>query len=961
MAETNGGVVVIKFKADTSDIEAAKKSISNFSKTELAAERNELAKQRIELGKQRNLIARTNAETKKYDAITKRIKVNNDKINQSVKNRLSAEKLNLQAQKQQNQMYNKMNASAKKVQATVGAISSKLLAFLSVAAIFNFGKSILQASSDVVEVQNVVDNAFPEMTEQIDAWAENAVQKFGMSEKAAKEYASMFGMIARSAGVSQSDAFTLGTNLTALTADLGSMLNKSNDDVYQKLRSGVLSGMTKPMQQLGISMNEADIQAWLASKGITALYRNMEQAEKIAVRYNYVLERTKLMQGDFAATQNTWANQSKQLSSSWEELKANLGDFLRTALLPLLRGLNQLISKLNAATAKFKEFLSTVFHIKFDATGISEGSEEIADGLDEITDAAEDTAKAVKKALGPLDQLNILSDKSSGKNAGSGVSGLGFGEYDNGYLDTGDLEKTSSIFDKIAAKAKEIADSFKQGWDDTFKPEKWERINESVKGIAQSIKDIATDKNVQNAADNFLNRQAESLGRITANITNIAGSIGVNLAEGFNRSLEDNKDDIKNTIIECFDFEARKSELVADASDAVSSIAEVLESESAIKITAAMDSIWTDVHLTGVRIYERLSTDILDVLVSPLTDNTEAIKENLQSISDALEPMFSSMSDFVDGAGKSLVDMYDQHIHPMLMELSDHISEFTGFVNGTLKLFIDKYLTQISDWFVDITDNKLKPLWDNLIECIGETADCLKESFDFLFPALEVLGAVITSIISILLDVIVPIAEQVFSVIIDLIDALVSTIKGTVQVISGVITGDFGKAIEGIINIVGGVMQQVAAIVDGVLNTIIDAINNLFNTSISRTNLVGWVKDLVSKLIGKVEKEPSKSGNLSDRGYSSSMDGYKAKKFANGGFFEPNSPVFGILGDNKSEKEYALTESHLDSIARRTASILQGGAGSGGGTPNFNLQLQIDGEWLDARILSVSETNTFRG
>ena len=960
MAETNGGVVVIKFKADTSDIEKAKKQIGNFQKNELAAERNELAKQRIELGKQRNLIAKRNAETKKYDAITKRIKVNNDKINQSVKNRLSAEKLNLQAQKQQNQMYNKMNGSAKKLSATIGVLSSKMLAFLSVAAIINFSKSILKASSDVVEVQNVVDNAFPNMTKEIDEWAENAVEKFGMSEKAAKEYASMFGMIGRSAGLSEGDAYKIGTNLTALTADIGSMLNMSNEDVYTKLKSGVLSGQTRAMRDLGVSMNEADIQAWLLEKGITAQYSAMTQADKILVRYNYTLEHTKLMQNDFARTQNTWANQSKQLSSNIEQLKANLGDFLRTALLPLLTALNQIIKRITLATEKFKEFLAVTFNIKFDTSGIAEGSDIISDGLDEIGDAAEETAEAVKKTIGPLDQLNILTDKSS-QNGHSAVSGLGIGSIDAIDYGVQDAEKTNGFLDKIGNKVKEIAASFKEGFDERFDPTKWERIEKSVEGIADSIIDIVTDKRVQKAADDYAKRSAKAFGRITADVANIAGSIGVNITEGFNRALNSHKEEIKTAIIEAFDFEARKKELVADAADAIADIAEVFESEGAIRITAALDGIWLSVESTGIRIYERLSTDILDTLVRPLTENTDKIKENIQAITDQLAPMFEAVERFTTGAGQSLIDMYDQHIHPAFVALGDFLSDITGFVNDILKPLIDKYMPQISDWFVDLIDNKIKPLWETIMNGLAESADLFRNELEIIKPILEVILAVIAAVISVILDVLIPVIENVINVVVDCVDSIIMIITGCIEVINGLITGDFTKAIEGIVHIIGGIMEQVATIVDGVINTIIDSINNLFGTTFSHTNLVGWVKNLVASLVGSETSKSSgpspHSGNVRDRGYSSSMDGYH---FANGGVFEPNHEILGVLGDNKVEREYALTESHLDSIARRTANIIGGGA-STGGSPNFNLQLQIDGEWLDARILSVTETNDYRG
>lgn len=963
MAETNGGVVVIKFKADTSELDAAKKNIGNFSKQQLAAERNELAKQRIELSKQRNLIADMNAQTKKYDAETKRIKVDNDKINQSVKNRLAAEKLNLQAQKQQNSMYKKINSSAGKLNTTIKAIGTQLLAFASIAAIANFAKACVSASSDVVEIENVVNNAFPNMTKQIDDWAENSVKQFGMAQSEAKKYASMFGMISRSAGLAEEDAFKLGTNLTALTADIGSMLNMKNEEVYTKLRSGVLSGETESIKQLGISMTETDVQAWLLSKGINDNYRQMTQAQKIAVRYNYVLEKSQLMQGDFAATQGTWANQSKQLSSNIKELQANLGTFLRTALLPLLTVLNKIIEAANNATIKFKEFLSTAFHINFDTSGISEGAEEIESGFGGIEESAEDAASAIKKTLGPLDQLNILGDKS-GKTSGAGGGGsiMELGEVKSGDVgnDNNDgLNKKKEIFEQIAAKAREIRDAFKDGWDSTIDPTKWEKIGNSVQGIGNSLKDIFINKDVFAAADNFQIKLANSLGRISGNVTNVAGSIGYYTTESLNRALNDHKDEIQQTIIDVFDFQGKKAELVADFSDGISEVASVLEGEGAVRIGAAVDGIFISAGATATRLYERLSTDILAMFVEPLTENSDKIKENLDNIATTLAPVFESIEGFVTGAGQSLIDMYDEHIHPALMAISDFNSELAGFCQDMLKPFIDKYLKQISDWFVDFTNNKLTPLWNNIMDAIGKIADLIKPFLNFLLPILKILIGIIWAIISVILDILIPVIENIINVVTDVIDGIVTLIKGVIEIIEGIITGDFSKVIEGIVDIVGGVMESVAGVVDGVINTIIDAINNLFNTSFKHSNLVSWVKNLVSSLIGGDSKSESKSFSDSSTTHPVTSDSFA--RFANGGVFQPNNEILGILGDNKTEKEYALTESHLDMIARKTASILQSSGGGYSGTPNFNIQLAIDGDQLDARILNVTETNNFRG
>lgn len=1018
MAETQGGVVVIKFKADTTDLEKAKKTISNFNKQELAQERNELARQRNELAKQRNEInainaatkakvaeirreeaitkrikanndslrntanerlaternrlaaerngiaqqragiAALNAQTKQYDAHTKRIKVDNDRINQAIKNRIATEKLNLQAQKQQNSMYKKMNASAGKLNTTIKAIGSQLLAFASIAAIANFAKACVTASSDVVEIQNVVDNAFPSMTKEIDEWAKNSVKQFGMAQSEAKKYASMFGLISRSAGLAEKDAYKLGTNLTALTADIGSMLNMKNEEVFTKLRSGILSGETESIKQLGISMTETDIQAWLLTKGITDQYRTMSQADKIAVRYNYTLEKTKLMQGDFAATNGTWANQTKQLSSNIKELQANLGTFLRTALLPLLQVLNKIIAAANNATIAFKNFLSKTFNIKFDNTGISEGTEAIEEGLGGIEESANDAAAAIKKTLGPLDQLNILGEKNSGsKTAGVGFGIMDLGEVESKDVGGDDLNQKNELLGKIAEKAKEIATSFKSGWDMDFDPTKWERVKDSLSGIKKTITEIATSDETKNALDDYANRMANSFGRISASVANIGGSIAVNVTEGMNRALANHKDEIQTTLVETLDLKARQGEISAKASEAVATIASTLESEGSIRITSALDGILISAGATVTRLYERLKTDILDMLVRPLADNAGKFKETFDTIQEYLAPMFESVESFVTETGQGLVDMYDQHFAPMFQAIGEFLSEMTSFYNDVLKIFVDKYLAQISDWFTDFTENKLKPLWANITEMFGEIADAIKNALPIIEPILKIIMGLIAAIVSVVLDILIPVIENVINVAVDVIDGIIVAIKGSLKVINGLITGDFAKVIEGIVDIVGGVMERIAGVVDGVINTIVDAINNLFNTSFSHSNLVGFVKNLVNSIIGTV-----KGGKESETSGKSSGKTSNVRHFANGGAFLPGHEVLGILGDNKHEREYALTESHLDDIARRTASILQGGqSAQAAGVGNINLQIQMDGEWLDARILKVSETNDFRG
>ena len=84
---------------------------------------------------------------------------------------------------------------AKKAGATIAAA-------FGVKKLIEFGKSCLDLGSDLAEVQNVVDVTFPQMTAQVDSFAQSAAKNFGLSETMAKQYTGTFGAMAKAFGTS---------------------------------------------------------------------------------------------------------------------------------------------------------------------------------------------------------------------------------------------------------------------------------------------------------------------------------------------------------------------------------------------------------------------------------------------------------------------------------------------------------------------------------------------------------------------------------------------------------------------------------------------------------------------------------------------------------------------------------------------------------------------------------------
>lgn len=101
--------------------------------------------------------------------------------------------------------------------------------------IIDFGKECIELSSNLSEVQNVVDTVFPTMNKQIDNFARNAAAQFGLSETMAKNFTGTFGAMGKAFGFSEGQAYDMATALTGLAGDVASFYNMSQDEAIQSL------------------------------------------------------------------------------------------------------------------------------------------------------------------------------------------------------------------------------------------------------------------------------------------------------------------------------------------------------------------------------------------------------------------------------------------------------------------------------------------------------------------------------------------------------------------------------------------------------------------------------------------------------------------------------------------------------------------------------------------------------
>lgn len=346
-----------------------------------------------------------------------------------------------------------------------------------------FGKSCIELGSDLSEVQNVVDVTFPQMSAQVDQFAKSAAASFGLSETMAKKYTGTFGAMAKAFGFTEEQAYQMGTSLTGLAGDIASFYNISQDEAYTKLKS-VFTGETESLKDLGVVMTQTALDSYALANGFGKTTSQMSEAEKVALRYQFVQNQLTAAAGDFARTSDGWANQVRVLSLQFDSLKATIGQGLINLLAPVIKVINIIIGKLTTLANVFKAFTDMitgkkssggVSNVASDLSSASSAADSLSSSTDKAGSSAKKAAKEFKQLAG-FDTISKLSDSSdsdsdSGSSGGSsggggGAANVDFGEIslDSTALDVLD-EKTQKIMDDIQKAVQPTIDALHRLWE----------------------------------------------------------------------------------------------------------------------------------------------------------------------------------------------------------------------------------------------------------------------------------------------------------------------------------------------------------------------------------------------------------------------------------------------------------------------------------------------------------------
>lgn len=204
------------------------------------------------------------------------------------------------------------------------------------------GKAVMLAS-DMEESLNKVNVAFKDSSKEVVDWSNTTLKSYGIAKGTALDMAALFGDMGTAMGQTPAQAAEMSKSLVGLSGDLASFKNIGIDQAQDALK-GVFTGEGESLKTLGIIMQDSTLKAFALATGQKKSYEEMTQAEKVALRYAFVMDATKNAQGDFSRTSDGAANQMRIFQESMTEVATSFGQILLPTFTAIVSKANEFVS-----------------------------------------------------------------------------------------------------------------------------------------------------------------------------------------------------------------------------------------------------------------------------------------------------------------------------------------------------------------------------------------------------------------------------------------------------------------------------------------------------------------------------------------------------------------------------------------------------------------------------------------
>lgn len=702
----------------------------------------------------------------------------------------NTKKFNEEIKKVQNQvktMTDSVNKQVSKVKSAISSITKSVVGLFALSKVSKYIQNSLQSAMQVEASLQQVARTMGESTQSFLKWAKTNALSFNMAQSDALKFGATYSNLVSSFLSDTNQITGATTELLKASSVIASATGRTMDDVMERIRSGLL-GNTEAIEDLGVNVNVALLETTEAFKRLA----NGKSWNQLSFQTQQQIRLMAILE----QTASKFGNEVFQnTNSSLQQLVAILKDValnLGNAFLPIANVVIPLLSKmamwLRTVTSYFATFMQTLFGYSPKANAGIGGT-------------VNSTIGQVGNLGDSLDSAGTSADKTKKK-----LQNLlgGFDELNTISFDTSS-DSGSSGTGGVGAGASGLDFGSLGNWDgyDLGEPD-----TSGIVRAAEKVKEV-----LRNIARFISENKAIILAIIGGLVAGVATYLGVMALGG-----------TVGDVIAAFQL---LPVFIAEAcSGVIGSVVGLVTGISwpAVAIAAVIAGI------VASFIYLWQTSD----------DFRQSLIEGWNNLVSIITPLVQS----VVAIFKTLGDMFWTFLKPIVIIFADF---FVTCIDNIVQVVM-------SFW-----NNVLAPFVQFFADCVKKLVDGIAEIWASWKPTIERIGNIFIIIwnttlkpfINWLGGVFIDAFRNLGSYIKPILDDLKRAFSGLVDFITGVLTGNWRKAWQGIVDVFGGVFGGIVNIAKSPLNAVISLVNSAIS-SLNRisVSIPSWVPGFGGKSFG---------------------------------------------------------------------------------------------------------------
>jgi hypothetical protein len=199
----------------------------------------------------------------------------------------------------------------------------------------------VKGAMDLNETLNMSREVFGGFSTDVEAFADEYANRFGIVKQASIDAAAGFGSIGQAAGMTKEESSQLGIEFAKLATDLASFRNLSFEEAQQKISSGLV-GEAEPLRKVGVLLDEDAVKARAMAMGLAAATGELSRQDKVVARAALIRDGLSAAQGDMERTSGSSANMMRRLAGDIQNAGVAVGQTLEPAFRQILLLYNDL-------------------------------------------------------------------------------------------------------------------------------------------------------------------------------------------------------------------------------------------------------------------------------------------------------------------------------------------------------------------------------------------------------------------------------------------------------------------------------------------------------------------------------------------------------------------------------------------------------------------------------------------